>query len=91
MVVCLALVLVALELIVSVADTYRAMSEDIKRAATEVDDEEVRRAYLALGEIWQKRADAFPVLAAPFPRHRWGNHTGPLSLLPDTTTSRFRA
>ena len=47
----------------SIPDTYRAMSDDILRAATGVDDEEVRRAYLALAEIWRKRADGFPVLA----------------------------
>jgi len=50
------------ELVVSIADTYRAMSDDIKRAATGVNDEEVRRAYLALAEIWRKRAEGFPVL-----------------------------
>jgi hypothetical protein len=38
------------------------MSDDVKRAATEVNDEEVRRAYLALAEIWRKRAEGFPVL-----------------------------
>lgn len=46
----------------SISATYRAMSDDIIRAATEVDHEEVRRAYLALAEIWRKRADGFPVL-----------------------------
>ena len=53
--------LVVVEQVVSIAETYRAMSDDIKRAATEVDDEDVRRAYLALAEIWRKRAEGFPV------------------------------
>jgi hypothetical protein len=48
---------------VSIPDTYRAMSDDILRAATDVDDKEVRRAYLVLAEIWRERADRFPVLA----------------------------
>jgi hypothetical protein len=48
---------------VSIPDTYRAMSDDILRAATDVDDEEVRRAYLVLAEIWRKRADGFPLVA----------------------------
>jgi hypothetical protein len=55
--------LAAGELVVSIPDTYRAMSDDILRAATDVDDEEVRRAYLVLAEIWRERADRFPVLA----------------------------
>ncbi len=54
--------LVVVEVVVSIAETYRAMSDDIKCAATEVDDEEVRRAYLTLAEIWRKRAEGFPVL-----------------------------
>ena len=40
----------------SIADTYRAMSEDISRAAKETDDEAVARAYLALAELWRKAA-----------------------------------
>ncbi len=47
----------------SIAQTYRAMSDDIKRAAEETDDEGVRRAYLALAELWRKatlRAEGFP-------------------------------
>ncbi|MFZ0776900.1 MAG: hypothetical protein WAM74_10450 [Xanthobacteraceae bacterium] len=47
----------------SIPDTYRAMSNDVIRAATDVEDEEVRRAYLALAEIWRKRADGFPIPA----------------------------
>jgi len=53
------------ECVVSIADTYRAMSDDIKRAAKETDNEGVRRAYLALAELWRKatlRAEGFPVL-----------------------------
>ena len=45
----------------SIADTYRQMSEDISRAAKETDNEAVARAYLALAELWSKaalRADA---------------------------------
>lgn len=38
------------------------MSDDIERAATEVDDEAVRRAYLALAEIWRKRAEGLPAV-----------------------------
>ncbi len=33
------------ECVLSIADTYRAMSDDIKRAAKETNDEGVRRAY----------------------------------------------
>jgi len=50
-------------IVVSIPDTYRAMSNDVIRAATDVEDEEVRRAYLALAEIWRKRADGFPIPA----------------------------
>lgn len=48
----------------SIADTYRAMSDDIKRAANETNDEGVRRAYLALAELWRKatlRAEGFSI------------------------------
>ena len=54
------------ESVLSIADTYRAMSDDIKRAATETSDEGVRRAYLALAELWQKatlRAEGFSIPA----------------------------
>jgi hypothetical protein len=54
------------ERVVSIADTYRAMSDDIKRAAKETDDEGVRRAYLALAELWRKatlRAEGFSIPA----------------------------
>lgn len=44
----------------SIAETYRAMSDDIERAAMGADDEDVRRAYLALAELWRKRARGFP-------------------------------
>jgi hypothetical protein len=40
------------------------MSDEIKRAAKETDDEGVRSAYLALAELWRRatlRADGFPV------------------------------
>jgi len=42
--------------VVTIADTYRAMSEDIRRAAEEIKIEDVRRAYLALAELWWARA-----------------------------------
>ncbi len=48
----------------SIADTYRAMSDDIGRAANDVDDEGVRTAYIALAELWPQashRADGFPI------------------------------
>ena len=48
----------------SIAETYRAMSDDIRRAATETDDEGVRRAYIALAELWRKatlRAEGFSI------------------------------
>ena len=48
----------------SIAETYRAMSDDINRAATETDDEGVRRAYIALAELWRKatlRAEGFSI------------------------------
>lgn len=51
----------------SIADTYRRMSEDIRRAAEETDDKAVARAYLALAELWRKaalRADGL----SPMPR-----------------------
>lgn len=44
------------------------MFDDIERAATRVGHEEMRRAYLALVEIWRKRADGFRVLADE-PKH----------------------
>ena len=40
----------------SIAGSYRAMSEDITRAAEVTKDEEVRRAYLALAELWRVRS-----------------------------------
>lgn len=57
------------ECAVSIADTYRAMSDDIKRAAKETDDEGIRRAYLALAELWRKatlRAEGFSIPADEF-------------------------
>lgn len=52
------------ESVLSIADTYRAMSDDIEREAKRTDDEGVRRAYLALAELWRNarlRADGFSV------------------------------
>jgi hypothetical protein len=46
----------------TIADTYRAMSSDIRQAAGTADHEDVRRAYLVLAELWSRaaaRADGF--------------------------------
>lgn len=40
----------------SIADSYRAISEDITRAAEVTNDEEVRLAYLALAGLWWARS-----------------------------------
>jgi hypothetical protein len=40
----------------SIADTYRAMSDDMSHAAKETDDEALQRPYLALAELWRKAA-----------------------------------
>jgi len=40
----------------AIAETYRAMSEDIRRAAKLVSTEDVRRAYLALADLWWARS-----------------------------------
>ena len=40
----------------SIADSYRAMSEDIRRESEAAEHEDVRRAYLALAEMWASRA-----------------------------------
>jgi len=40
----------------SIAESYRAMSGDIRRAAEAVKNEDVRRAYLTLAEIWWTRS-----------------------------------
>jgi len=40
----------------SIADTYRAMSEDVRRLADETEDEGAREAYLALAALWQERS-----------------------------------
>ena len=59
----------------SIAETYRAMSDDISRAARETNDEAVRSAYLALAELWDRaalRTSGFPsvVVNSPFPISR---------------------
>jgi hypothetical protein len=52
---------------VTIADSYRAMANDIRRAAESVDiAEDVRRAYLALAELWWTRSiqlDGAPLAA----------------------------
>jgi hypothetical protein len=40
----------------SIADTYRSMSEDVRRLADETENEAVRDAYLALAELWRERS-----------------------------------
>jgi hypothetical protein len=40
----------------SIGDSYRAMAADIKLAAEAIDVEDIRRAYLALGNLWEKRS-----------------------------------
>jgi hypothetical protein len=40
----------------SIADTYRSMSEDVARLANETEDEAARDAYLALAELWRERS-----------------------------------
>jgi hypothetical protein len=40
----------------SIADTYRSMSEDVRRLADETNDEAARDAYLALAELWRERS-----------------------------------
>jgi hypothetical protein len=40
----------------SIADTYRSMSEDVRRLAHETESEAVRDAYLALAELWRERS-----------------------------------
>jgi len=52
----------------SIADSYRAMSDDIRAAAEKVEHEDVRRAYLVLAELWSRRAmraDGVTVPAEP--------------------------
>jgi hypothetical protein len=40
----------------SIADTYRSMSEDVRRLANETEDGAARDAYLALAELWLERS-----------------------------------
>jgi hypothetical protein len=64
---------------VSLADTYRAMSDDVGRAAKDTDNEGVRRAYLALAELWRKaaaRADGFPIPADEYAIPDWQESAG---------------
>jgi hypothetical protein len=46
----------------SIANSYRAMSNDLRHAATKLEQPDVRRAYLVLAELWSRaamRADGF--------------------------------
>ncbi|HYQ09086.1 MAG TPA: hypothetical protein VER26_19285 [Xanthobacteraceae bacterium] len=48
----------------SIANSYRAMSADIRDAAEKVEHADVRRAYLVLAELWSRaamRADGYTV------------------------------
>jgi hypothetical protein len=40
----------------SIADTYRSMSEDVRRLANETEEGAARDAYLALAELWLERS-----------------------------------
>jgi hypothetical protein len=40
----------------SIAESYRTISADLRRAAEKMQVEDVRRAYLALADLWWKRA-----------------------------------
>jgi hypothetical protein len=40
----------------SIADTYRSTSEDVRRLADETKDEAARDAYLALAKLWRERS-----------------------------------
>lgn len=40
----------------SIAETYRAMSADIRRSAENTQEKHFRRAYLALADMWWARA-----------------------------------
>ena len=40
----------------TIADIYRAMSEDIRGRAQKITIQEVRRAHLALADLWSSRA-----------------------------------
>jgi hypothetical protein len=40
----------------SIADTYRSMSEDVRRLADETEEGAARDAYLALAELWRERS-----------------------------------
>jgi hypothetical protein len=40
----------------SIADTYRSMSEDVRRLADETEDGAARAANLALAELWRERS-----------------------------------
>ena len=42
--------------VMSIAETYRAMSEDVRRLADEAKDEGAREAYLALAKLWRERS-----------------------------------
>jgi hypothetical protein len=49
----------------SIADTYRAMSEDVRRLANETKDEAAREAYLALAKLWRERSVKLDSATAP--------------------------
>jgi hypothetical protein len=43
-------------IVMSIAESYRAMSRDIRREAEKVVHEDARRAYLVLAEMWSRKA-----------------------------------
>jgi len=54
----------------SIADTYRTMSEDVRRLANETEDGAARDAYLALAELWHARSIKLDSAAVPeIPTH----------------------
>jgi len=49
----------------SIADTYRTMSEDVRRLANETEGEAKRDAYIALAELWHARSIKLNSAAVP--------------------------
>jgi hypothetical protein len=49
----------------SIADTYRTMSEDVRRLANETKNEAKRDAYIALADLWHARSIELDSAAAP--------------------------
>jgi hypothetical protein len=60
------------ECAMSIADTYRSMSEDVRRLADETKDEAARDAYLALAELWRERSVKLESGVVPTKRAPYG-------------------